>query len=195
LITENFQGKRVVYFDKSVMGNKPLLYSPWGVHGYLSSYEEDLYKSFYKEKGLGIRRIKNIDEFNSNLEFFKSVGVNSFITEDGVTQIGDFDSIFLINSSDVSYTLKDEGHILARIYSEVDREISTTIKVNKNIIFKLNGGYITPSTKFSSPFYALNLYKGLNEIEVVYYPKDFYISLVSGSVLLVILLFLKRKDF
>ena len=195
LSTTNFQGKRVVYFDKSIMGNKPLLYSPWGVHGYLSSYEELVYKDFYKERSLGIRRIKNIDEFNSNLEFFKSVGVSSFVTEDGVTQFGDFDSIFLINSSDVSYTLKDEGHILARIHSDVDREVGTTIKVNKNFIFKLNGEYITPSTKFSSPFYSLNLYKGLNEIEVKFYPKDFYISLASGIALLVILVFLKRKDF
>ncbi len=195
LITENFQGKRVVYFDKSVMGNKPLLYSPWGVHGYLSSYEELVYKDFYKEKGLGIRRIKNIDELNSNLDFFKSVGVSSFITEDGVTQLGDFDSVFLIDSQDVSYMLKDEGHILARIYSDVDREVDTTVKVNKNFIFKLNGEYITPSTNFSSPFYSLNLYKGLNEIEVKFFPKDFYISLVSGGLLLGILLFFKRNDF
>lgn len=195
LISENYKSKRVVYFDKSIMGNKPLLYSPWGVHGYLLSYEESVYKDFYKEKGLSIRRIKNIDEFNSNVEFFKSVGINSFITVDRVIQLGDFDSIFLSNSQDILYILKDEGHILAKIYSEIDREIDTTIKVNNNFIFRINGEYITPYTKAGSPFYSLQLNRGLNNVEIKFYPTDFYISLVSGYILLGIVLFHKRKEF
>ena len=189
-----YSNQRVVFFDNSVMGNRPLLYPVWGIHGYLSAFEENSYKEYFSKNNLSIRRAKSINEVSTHKEFYKNLGVTSIITLDNTQDLNLTNDLFQGPSLSVYYLQKDEGVIKAEIHSNTSQKIRVLLKQNDNWQFKVNGNKINLPKDYSF-FYTLEISQGLNSFEAKYVPNDFYLGVILTIFLYPISLFLIRKYF
>ncbi|MBU0649966.1 YfhO family protein [Patescibacteria group bacterium] len=180
--------ERVVYFSDEIVGNKPLLYPAWSPFGYISSYESLSYKQLFSSHDLSVRRLGSVDNYYSNEEFFKALGVKAYIDQVDAKLI-DTSGIFS-TLSPVEILVKEEGHIKARISGNQESYLQTRIKNYPGWFIKLNGHLVKPLP--SELFLKIPLSQGENVLEMHYYPLDLYVGLFLSLTFLMILYLLLK---
>lgn len=169
--------QRVLYLDKQIKGNTPLYYETWGLFGYSVSFEQKNYDDYLTSLGLESRRFKE-----SNPKALSPLGVTAYIYPDGTHKDFVAEKVFIPNVTE--YIIKDEGHIIAQLYSPKPTQVHTLIRNFPGWKVIVDGKSTDILSSKNDVYLSFNLDKTNSIVEIKYVPIHLYYGIAFGLIML-----------
>jgi len=186
---------RIIDESMHVRGMKPLLRLAYTPYGY-TQFVDKGYWEFFNKYSLG----KSPKTSYAN-DFIRNELKASILKNFGISYIRAGKTKFAVRNAQQPYFLKDdaasevfessEGNITVKVVNNSD-SIYTTLKNDSNWTVKVNGKYIKPDI-WESVFMKIPAPSGENILELRYIPKDFYLGVVLGVLVIIATMHLIKK--
>ncbi|EKE16359.1 MAG: hypothetical protein ACD_11C00019G0003 [uncultured bacterium] len=194
-IPKELENKRSILNSRSVAGMESLYYKNWSPLG-SSQLKSKEYVNYCNRFDFKLRGVSlSSDLLPMEYQKLKEIGIASILTPNGITNLNNNKLDLIKNDLKGDYLKKKEGHLILEVDNPEDMVVSTYLRYDSGWKVTIDGEK-TEIVK-NDIFFDFPLEKGQHLIEIRYYPKTFYVaiisSLIAGTAIWLILYFFKRN--